>query len=82
MIKPILYSLIIISLISTFACNDPATINTDLVDISLLDVFSEDDFDLTAWTATEDSVIAFQPSFFILNQYPFGIYQDLSLIHI
>ena len=63
-------------MISTFACNDPATINTDLVDISLLDVFSEDDFDLTAWTATEDSVIAFQPSFFILNQYPFGIYQD------
>ncbi len=75
-IKPILYCLLLISLLSTFACNDPAAIDTDIIDISLIDVQTMDDFDLSSFTTVEDSIISFQPSSFLLPQYPFGIDED------
>lgn len=75
-IKPILYCFLLISLLSTFACNDPAAIDTDIIDISLIDVQTMDDFDITSYSTLEDSIISFQPSFFLLPQYPFGIDED------
>ncbi len=64
------------SLLSTFACNDPAAIDTDIVDINLIDVQTMDDFDLTSYTVLEDSIVSFSPVFFLLPQYPFGIDED------
>lgn len=55
-----------------FGCNNPAAIDTSLVNVDLLDVQSESDFDISAFTVKEDSIANN-----LLNlQYPFGIYED------
>jgi len=77
-IKTILNCLLLFSLLGSFACNEAADIDADIVDLDLIDVVTSDDFDLSSYTIVEDSVLSFQQaaSFVVLEQYPFGIYDD------
>jgi len=75
-IKCYLYCFVLLSVLGIFACNDAASIDTDLVDIDLLNIKSEDSFDISSLTTTEDSLIAYQAGFVLLTKYPFGKYQD------
>jgi len=75
-IKPIFFGFLVFTLWSTFSCNNPAAIDTTLLDSDLLEIEVDSDFDLTAFTVEVDSVLAYGPGFTILRQYPFGIYED------
>ncbi len=78
MIKLIFNCLVLCSLLAIVACNNPADIDANIIDIDIIDVQTRDDFDLSSYTTTEDSIITFQQvsSFVLLNRYPFGIYED------
>lgn len=76
MIKSIYYCFLIIALGGIMSCNDPAFIDTNLVDVDLLDIETEDDFDIAALTLTQDSILVYAPSQIGISSYPFGIYND------
>jgi len=57
------------------ACNDPAAIDTDLIDQDRADVVFKNDFSLTASTIEEDSVQTYNVGN-QLNSYPCGIFVD------
>jgi len=75
-IKFIYSCFLILALGSILSCNDPAFIDTDLVNVDLLDIEIEDDFDISASTVTEDSILAYAPGQIIIARYPFGIADD------
>ncbi len=75
-IKPIYFCFLAFALWGTFSCNNPAAIDTNLLDSDLLEVEVDSDFDLTAFTVEEDSVLAYAPGFVRIDKYPFGIYVD------
>jgi len=64
------------SILGIFACNDPASIDTDLVNVDLLDIQVDDVFDISSFTVKEDSITSYRPGSIILNKYPFGKYRD------
>ena len=76
MIKFIYYCFFILALGCFISCNDPAFIDTDLVDVDLLDIQIEDDFEITAFTVPEDSILTYAPRQVLVARYPFGIATD------
>ena len=75
MIKSIFYCFLIFVLGGILSCNDPQFIDTNLVDVDLLDIVVDDDFDISAFTLREDSVLSFT-SGVVSALYPFGIGED------
>lgn len=75
-INSLFYCLIVAIFWTSFSCNNPASIDTNLVDQDLLDIINEDDFEISSFTIEEDSILTYGPGFVILERYPFGINQD------
>ncbi len=76
MIKYTYYCFLIFVLGSIFSCNDAAFIDTNLVDVDLLDIQVEDNFDISSLTLEEDSILIFGPGQNFIPRYPFGIADD------
>ena len=57
------------------ACNDPASINTGVIASDELDLILENDFELTATTTLEDSVLTYIPGS-SNDRYPCGTFDD------
>ena len=60
-----------------FACNDPASISTGVIASDELNLIFENDFELTATTTEEDSVLTYIPGS-SNERYPCGIFNDPS----
>jgi len=75
-IKSTYFCFLILALGGILSCNDPAFIDTNLVDVDLLDIEIDDDFDITSFTVQEDSVLVYSPSQIGIARYPFGIAND------
>ncbi len=67
--------ILLTSCVLFFNCNDPARINTGVVDQEDLNISLKEDFILTATTTAEDSVITYSPDN-RHERYPCGIFED------